>query len=40
MSLVQEKVIDGVNLLIKIEFTDKYLKIVGDAQDNKDLKII
>jgi hypothetical protein len=32
--------IDGYNMLVKIEFIDGALKIIGDAQDNKDLKVI
>lgn len=32
--------IDGYEMLIKIEFVDGVLKIVGDAEDNKDLKVI
>lgn len=34
------KVIDGHKMLIKIEFADGFLKIVGDSRDHKDLKVI
>ncbi len=34
------KTIDGHKMLIKIEFVDGYLKIVGDSRDHKDLKVI
>jgi ATP adenylyltransferase/5',5'''-P-1,P-4-tetraphosphate phosphorylase II len=34
------RVIDGHKMLIKIEFSDGYLKIVGDSRDHKDLKVI
>lgn len=34
------KVIDGIRMLIKVEFTEDMLKIVGDTQNQKDLKVI
>lgn len=34
------KNIDGCKMLIKIEFVDEVLKITGDAQNSKDLKVI
>jgi len=32
--------IDGHKMMIRIEFIDDFLKIVGDSQDHKDLKVI
>lgn len=32
--------IDGQRMLIKVEFVDGILKIVGDCRDHKDLKVI
>ena len=40
MRLNKIKVIDGRRMLIKIEFSDGLLKIVGDCKDYKDLKVI
>ena len=40
MRLVKGKVIDGHKMLIKIEFVGDFLKIVADAQDKRDIKII
>lgn len=40
MRLNKIKVIDGRRMLIKIEFSDGMLKIVGDCKDYKDLKVI
>lgn len=40
MKLVKGKVIDGHKMLIKIEFVGDFLKIVADAQDKRDIKII
>jgi len=40
MRLVKAKVVDGHKMLIKIEFLGEFLKIVADAQDKRDIKII
>lgn len=40
MRLVKVKTVDGKKLLIKIEFVGDILKIVGDSQNSKDIKII
>ncbi len=34
------KTIDGHKMVIKMEFIDGYLKIIGDGRDHKDLKVI
>jgi hypothetical protein len=34
------KLFDGKKMLIKVEFTEHLLKIVGNLQDNKDMKVI
>jgi len=38
--LTKYKVIDGQRFLIKIELNDELLKIIGDPQDKRDIKII
>lgn len=40
MKLLKTKLIDGEKMLIKIEFVGDILKIVGDSQNSKDIKII
>jgi hypothetical protein len=40
MKLIRQKVVDGEKMLIKIEFIGDMLKIVGDSQGSKDIKII
>ena len=40
MKLIRRKVVDGEKMLIKIEFIGDMLKIVGDSQGSKDIKII
>lgn len=40
MKLLKVKTFDGEKMLIKIEFTQDMLKIVGDAQDSSGIKII
>jgi len=40
MKISKFKNIDGTKMLIKIEFVDDILKITGDVQKSKDLKVI
>ena len=40
MKLTRIKVIDGQRMLIKIEFVGNFLRIIGDTQKRKDIKII
>ena len=40
MKLLKTKLIDGEKMLIKIEFVGDILKIIGDSQNSKDIKII
>ena len=40
MKLLKTKLINGEKMLIKIEFVGDILKIVGDSQNSKDIKII
>ena len=40
MKLLKTKLIDGEKMIIKIEFVGDILKIVGDSQNSKDIKII
>jgi hypothetical protein len=34
------KLINGQKMLIRVEFTEELLKIIGDSQNNRDLKVI
>ena len=40
MRVTKFKNIDGQKMLIKVEFTPEVLKITGDSQNSKELKII
>jgi len=40
MKLIKTVVVDGEKMLIKIEFVGDILKIVGDSQNSRDIKII
>jgi hypothetical protein len=40
IKLTRVRMIDGQRMVVRIEFMDEMLKIVGDCQDQKDLKVI
>lgn len=40
LKIMKIRTIDGQKFVLRIEFTDELLKIVGDPQDSKDIKII